>query len=38
MGTFTVALIIVLLLVVVPILFWILQGIGRLARHRRRGT
>ena len=38
MSTFTVALIIVLLLVVVPILFWILQGIGRLIRHRRRGA
>jgi hypothetical protein len=38
MSTFTVMSIIVFLLVVVPILFWIFQGISRLIRHRRRGA
>jgi hypothetical protein len=38
MSTFTLMLILVFVLVVVPILFWILQGIVRAIRHRRRGA
>jgi hypothetical protein len=38
MSTFTVMLILVFILVVVPIVFWIVQGIGRAIRHRGRGA